>query len=75
MIACTDTQVEAIQPPSACSAQDLVVGCVYVLPGDRPRMASDALRHTVDGRNPAPKKPWNDDFLANTNKQRFFPWF
>ena len=28
--------------------------------------------HTVDGRNPAPpKKPWNDDPPANTNKQWF----
>ena len=36
----------------------------------RIRVTSDHKRHTVDGRNPAPpKKPWNDDSPANTNKQ------
>ena len=30
---------------------------------------------TVDGRNPAPpKKPWNDDSPANTNKPYGFPF-
>ena len=28
---------------------------------------------TVDGRNPAPKKPWNDDYPVTTHKQ-WFPW-
>ena len=27
--------------------------------------------HTVDERNPAPIKPWNDDSPENTNKQGF----
>ena len=31
----------------------------------------DHTSNTVDGRNPPPKKPWNDDSLVNTNKQWF----
>ena len=30
-----------------------------------------AFDHTVDGRNYAPKKPWNDDSPVHTNKNGF----
>ena len=34
-----------------------------------------AWMFSVDGRNPPPKKAWNDDSRVNTHQQLFQPWF